>query len=83
MKPYKVKYRFRDSFIWHTLKNIVQDGYIPHENGITNLPIRWFMDVDDERYEIPANETVFKFSSSRQRAIEEAEKERKKEMGLP
>lgn len=60
---YKVKYK--RWLFWRTLE-VVGDGYVEDRN------VRFFILEDNTRVEIPANNIIFIFSPTREKAISES-----------
>lgn len=68
---YTVSYKKVNSLIWKRLKGVVEDGIIP------DTQTRFFINSFNERFEIPLQGIMFKFSKERAFAIEEDRKEKR------
>ena len=60
---YTVQYKELSETKWHKINKVEQDGFIEDYN------IRFLMDSDNVRYEIPATNVMFKFSAERTQLI--------------
>ncbi len=65
IKTYVCRYRKFGTEAWHTLSNLVGDGYAP-ETGH-----RYFVTHDGARIEIPVIEMEFHFSKERSEMMDE------------
>jgi len=63
MITYTVKYKKINSLFYKTIKKCKGDGFL------TEAKSRFFITENEERYEIPWQETIFKFSKERWMSI--------------
>jgi len=71
---YSVKYKTKNSFFWHVLKEVKGDGVMQD----SPIAFRYFILADESRVEIPMQDTIFQFSKERHYLIKES---MNKEMG--